>query len=68
MGPAGSRSESSISLTGSTVTVVLGAASGSIKTDPGKSKAVWTPSPRISISAGNVCSTSDVTGGNKKQF
>ena len=61
-------SASTISLSGSTVTIVLGAASGSIKTDSGKSKAVWTPSASNYDLAGNACSTSNVTGANKKQF
>jgi hypothetical protein len=61
-------SESSMSLSGSTVTIVLGTASGSIKTDTDKSKAVWTPSLSNYDLAGNACSTSNVTGANKKQF
>lgn len=61
-------SGSSISLNGSTVTVVLGAASGSIKTDTDKSKAVWTPSSSNLDLAGNACSTATVTGSSKRQF
>jgi hypothetical protein len=61
-------SSSTISVSGATVTIVLGAASGSIKTDTDKSKAVWTPSGSNYDRAGNACSTSTVTGGNQKQF
>lgn len=61
-------SASTISLSGSTVTIVLGAASGSIKTDSDKSKAVWTPSASNYDVAGNASATSNVTGANKKQF
>jgi hypothetical protein len=61
-------SGSSISLSGATVTIVLGTASGSVKTDSDKSKAVWTPSSSNLDLAGNTCSSSTVTGGNKKQF
>ncbi len=61
-------SASSISVSGSTVTIVLGTASGSVKTDTGKSKAAWTPTSSNYDRAGNACSTSDVTGRNHKQF
>jgi hypothetical protein len=61
-------SGSTVSLSGSTATVVLGTASGSVKIDSDKSKAVWTPSASNLDLAGNACSTSNVTGGNKKQF
>ncbi len=61
-------SGSTVSLSGSTATIVLGAASGSVKTDSDKSKAVWTPTASNVDLAGNACSASNVTGGNKKQF
>lgn len=59
---------STMSLSGSTVTIVLGTASGSIKTDTDKSKAVWTPSASNYDAAGNASATTNVTGGNQKQF
>jgi hypothetical protein len=61
-------SSSRISVNGTTVTIVLGAASGSVKTDTDTSKAVWSPSSSNYDRAGNACSTSTVTGGNQKQF
>jgi hypothetical protein len=61
-------SGSTLSLSGSTATIVLGTASGSVKADNDKSRAVWTPSSANLDLAGNACSTSNVTGGNKKQF
>jgi hypothetical protein len=61
-------SSSSMSLSGSVVTVVLGTASGSVKTDTGKSRAVWAPSGSLFDLVGNVCSTSSVSSGNQKQF
>lgn len=61
-------SGSTMSLSGSTVTIVLGTASGTIKTDSDKSRAVWTPSASNLDLAANACSTSNVTGENKKQF
>jgi hypothetical protein len=61
-------SGSTISLSGSTVTVVLGAASGSVKSDTSKSKPVWTPSGSVFDLVGNLCSTTTVTGANKKLF
>jgi hypothetical protein len=57
-----------MSLSGSVVTVVLGTASGSVKTDTGKSRAVWAPSGSLFDLVGNVCSTSSVSSGNQKQF
>ncbi len=61
-------SGSSMSLSGSTVTIVLGTISGSAKANTAKSKPVWTPSASIADLAANACSTSTVTGANKKQF
>lgn len=59
---------STLSVSGSTVTIVLGTPSGSVYADTDKSKAVWTPSSSNYDRAGNACSTSNVNGGNKKQF
>jgi hypothetical protein len=59
---------STLSLSDTTVTIVLGSASGTVKIDGDKSKAVWTPSASNLDLAGNACSTSSVTGANKKQF
>jgi hypothetical protein len=60
---------SSMSLSGSTVTVVLGTESaGSVKTNTGKSKAVWTPSASVFDRAWNACSTKNVNGADAKQF
>ena len=59
---------SSMSLSGSTVTIALGTVSGAARTETGKTKAVWTPSASNLDLAGNACSTSTVTGANKKQF
>ena len=61
-------SGSTISLSGSTVTIVLGTASGSVKSDTSKSKPVWTPSGSVFDLVGNLCSTTTVTGANKKLF
>ncbi len=61
-------SGSSMSLNGSTVTIVLGTVSGTAKTATGKSKPSWTPSASVADLAANACSTSSVTGANKKQF
>jgi hypothetical protein len=61
-------SGSSMSLGGSTVTIVLGTSSGVAKVDTSKSKPAWTPSASIADLAANACSTSTVTGSNQKQF
>jgi len=58
---------SSLSLSGSTVTIVLGTVSGEAETGA-KSKPSWTPSASILDLAANACSTSGVNGANKKQF
>ena len=60
-------SSSSISVSGSTVTIVLGTSSGSPK-EAGKVKPVWTPSASNYDRAGNASSTTTITGGNEKQF
>jgi len=60
---------SNMSLSGSTVTVVLGTDSaGSAKTDTGKSKAAWTPSASVFDRAWNACSTKSANGSDAKQF
>ena len=60
---------SSMSLSGSTVTIVLGTESaGNPKTETGKTKPVWTPSASVFDQAWNACSTANVTGKNAKQF
>lgn len=59
---------SSMSLSGSTITIVLASPSGNPRAETSKSKAVWTPVASNLDLAGNVCSTATVTGGNKKQF
>jgi hypothetical protein len=61
-------SGSTISLSGSAVTIVLGTASGSVKPDTSKSKPVWAPSGSVFDLVGNLCSTATVTGANKKLF
>ncbi|HEY8810254.1 MAG TPA: hypothetical protein VIM28_09555 [Solirubrobacterales bacterium] len=61
-------SGSSMSLNGSTVTIVLGTSSGVAKLNTSKSKPVWTPSASVSDLAANACSTSTVNGSNQKQF
>ena len=59
---------SSMSLSGSTVTIVLGTVSGSVKTNTNNTKPVWTPSGSNYDIAGNACSTTNVTGASAKQF
>lgn len=59
--------ESSLSLSGSTVTIVLGTVSGEAETGA-KSKPSWTPSASILDLAANACSIAGVNGANKKQF
>jgi hypothetical protein len=62
-------SGSSMSLSGSTVTIVLGTVSGSPKANTNnKVKPVWTPSASNYDVAGNACSTATVNGANGKQF
>jgi tryptophan-rich sensory protein len=56
-----------MSLSGSTLTIVLGTTSGSVKTETAKKKPVWTPVATIFDLAWNACSTSAVTA-NKKLF
>jgi hypothetical protein len=60
---------SSMSLSGSKVTIVLGTDStGNAVTETGKNKPVWTPSVSNYDVAGNACSTVTANGTNTKQF
>ncbi len=60
---------SSLTVSGSTVTIVLGTDSGgNAKTETAKKKPVWTPSGSNYDLAGDACSTSKVTGENARQF
>lgn len=60
---------SSMSVSGSTVTIVLGTDSaGSARTETSKNKPAWSPSASTYDVAGNACSTATVTGDNAKQF
>jgi hypothetical protein len=62
-------SGSSMSVSGSTVTIVLGAESGgSAKSETNKTKPIWTPSASVFDRAWNACSTAIVTGKSAKQF
>jgi hypothetical protein len=68
-GKAATFTGSSMSLSGSTVTIVLGAESGgSAKSEPNKIKPIWTPSASVFDRAWNACSTTIVTGKSAKQF
>ena len=59
---------SSLSLDGATVTIILGTASGSVKTVTGSVAPVWSPSTSIRDLVGDACSSATVTGGNARQF
>lgn len=60
---------SSMSLSGSKVTIVLGTDStGNAVTETGKNKPVWTPSASNYDVAANACSTVAANGTNTKQF
>jgi hypothetical protein len=60
---------SSMSVSGSTVTVVLGAdAAASAATESSKNKPAWTPTSSSYDLAGNPCATAAVTGANARQF
>lgn len=60
---------SSMSVSDSTVTIVLGTdSSGSAKTETSKNKPVWSPSGSSYDVAGNACSTATVNGENVRQF
>jgi hypothetical protein len=59
---------STMSLSGSTVTIVLGTIAGNAITDTNKIQPVWTPSGSNTDLAGSACSTATVNGANGKQF
>jgi hypothetical protein len=60
---------SSLTLSGSTVTIVLGTDSaGNALTETDKNKPTWTPSATNYDVAGNACSTTTVSGANARQF
>jgi hypothetical protein len=60
---------SSLTLSGSTVTIVLGTDSaGNAKSETTKNKPTWTPSASNYDVAGNACSTTTVSGENARQF
>ena len=60
---------SSMSLSGSALTITLGSdSSGNAKSETGKNAPVWTPSSSAYDRAGNVSSTAGVTGAKGKQF
>jgi hypothetical protein len=60
---------SSLSVSGSTVSIVLGADSaGTARTETSKNAPEWTPSSSLYDFAGDACSTSKVTGDNARQF
>jgi hypothetical protein len=63
-------SSSSMTLSGSSVTIVLGdpGSSSNIEDDNGNRAPVWTPSSAANDRAGNACSTATVTGANTRQF
>ncbi|HEX6687084.1 MAG TPA: hypothetical protein VF085_00290 [Solirubrobacterales bacterium] len=59
---------SSVSVSSSKATIVLGTSSGGAKTNTEKFKPVWTPVASLYDAAGNACSTTGVTGSSAKQF
>ncbi len=63
-------SSSSMTLSGSAVTIVLGepSSTSTINDDNGSRAPVWTPSSAADDRAGNACSTATVTGANTRQF
>jgi hypothetical protein len=62
-------SSSTMTLSGSTLTIVLGSEpAGNAKAETGKSKPVWTPSASVFDQAWNACSTTNVNGADAKQF
>jgi hypothetical protein len=63
-------SSSSMTLSGSTVTIVLGdpSSSSNVDDDNGNRAPVWTPSSAADDRAGNACSTATVTGASAGQF
>jgi hypothetical protein len=62
-------SGSTLTLSGSVVTIVLGSEpSGNARTETTKPAPEWTPSTALYDAAGNACSNSKVTGENVRQF
>lgn len=63
-------SSSSMTLSGSTVTIVLGerSSSSNVNDDNSNRAPIWTPSSAADDLAGNACSTATVTGANTRQF
>lgn len=63
-------SSSSMALSGSTVTIVLGdlSSSSNVDDDNANRAPVWTPSSAADDRAGNACSTATVTGASTRQF
>lgn len=59
---------STLTVSGATVTIVLGTDSGTAKTENGKNAPEWTPSSSNYDFAGDACSTTKVTGENARQF
>jgi hypothetical protein len=60
---------SSLTLSGSVATIVLGTDSaGNATTENSKNKPVWTPSASTYDVAGNACSTATISGKNARQF
>ncbi len=61
---------STMTMSGSTITIVLGTASGAVTTVGNTSSMVWTPSTAATDLAGNACTATAVTqtGAAKKQF
>ena len=59
-----------MTMSGSTITIVLGTASGAVTTVGNTSSMVWTPSTAATDLAGNACTATAVTqtGAAKKQF
>jgi hypothetical protein len=63
-------SSSSMTLSGSSVTIVLGepSSTSNLNDDNGSRAPVWSPSSAADDRAGNPCSTATVTGANTRQF
>lgn len=63
-------SGSSMTLSGSAVTIVLGdpGSSSNVDDDNGSRAPLWTPSSAADDRAGNACSTATVTGASTRQF
>jgi hypothetical protein len=60
---------STMSLSGSTVTIVLGSEpAGNARSETSKNEPIWTPSSSAFDLVGNACVTTKVTGANVRQF